>query len=143
MTMFTPEQLTVLKQPLIARLSVIDKDGYPHTVPLWFDLDGDDIVIISDRNTRKVDYIKLNPKGSLCIGGGELGGGGTGDTSIGSGYMFKGDLLLEEDPGYMWLRRVTLRYETGEAAENDIELWRTTLDMMLIRLKVRKVSKVY
>lgn len=137
-TMFTPEHMEVLKQPLIARLSVIDKDGYPHTVPLWFDVDGDDLVIISDRNTRKVDYIKLNPKGSLCIGGGDVGGG-----HLGTGYLFKGELMLEEDPDYMWLRRVTLRYETGAEAEKDIELWRTTLDMMIIRLKVRKITKVY
>ena len=32
-----------LQKPLIARLATIDGNGYPHTVPLWFDVDGDDI----------------------------------------------------------------------------------------------------
>ena len=75
--------LELLQKPITARLSTIDKNGYPHTVPLWFDMDGDDIIIISDRNTRKVDYIALNPKGCIQIGG---------DAEASVGYLFKGDL---------------------------------------------------
>ncbi|MCK6577094.1 MAG: pyridoxamine 5'-phosphate oxidase family protein [Anaerolineae bacterium] len=136
--MLTPELRTFLQAPLIARLSVIDSNGYPHTVPLWFDVDGNDIVIISDRKTRKVDYIKANSKASVCIGGGE-----TAENTVGPGYLFKGECLIEEDPGFAWLRRMTLRYEQGEQAEKDIELWRTTLDMMVIRFKIAKISKVF
>ena len=131
--MFTPEVREVLAKAVTARLSTIDKQGYPHTVPLWFDLDGDEIIIISDRNTRKIDYIALNNKGCFQIGG---------DAEVGTGYLFKGDLIVEPDPDYKWLRQVTLRYEKGEQAEKDIELWRTTLDMIIIRLKVKKVIKV-
>ena len=32
-----------LQKQLIARMSTIGADGYPHTVPVWFMLDGDDI----------------------------------------------------------------------------------------------------
>lgn len=131
--MFTTEVREFLKKPLVARMSTIDGYGYPHTVPLWFDVDGDDIVIISDRNTRKIEHIARNPKGNVQVGG---------DTDDGAGYLFKGELSVEADPGYHWLRQVTLRYESGEQAENDIELWRTTLDMIVIRLKVKKVIKV-
>ena len=60
--MFNPAIRELLRSPLIARLSVVDPDGYPHTVPLWFDLDGDDVVIISHRKTRKVDCIRANPR---------------------------------------------------------------------------------
>lgn len=135
--MFTPDQLELLKLPLIARISVIDRNGYPHTVPVWFDVDGEDIILISDRNTRKVPYIDANPKGCVCIGGDP-------DANKGdmTGYLFKGEFVNEEDPGYTWLRRLTLRYEQGEQAEKDIELWRTTLDMMIIRFKVSKGIKV-
>jgi general stress protein 26 len=131
--MLTDEIREFLKKPLIARLSVIDSRGYPHTVPLWFDMDGDDIVIISDRNTRKNDYIKVDPKGAINIGG---------DANDGAGYLFKGEFSLEEDPGYKWLSQMTYRYEPKEKAEKDIELWRTTLDMMVIRFKIRRVAKV-
>jgi predicted pyridoxine 5'-phosphate oxidase superfamily flavin-nucleotide-binding protein len=122
-----------LQTPFIARLSTIDDNGFPHTVPLWFDLEGDDIIIISDRNTRKIDHIARNPRGCVQIGG---------DVNDAAGYLFKGELTAEVDPDYKWLRQVTLRYEPTAQAERDIELWRTTLDMIIIRLKVQRVIKV-
>ncbi len=131
--MFTTEVREFLKKPLVARMSTIDGYGYPHTVPLWFDVDGDDIVIISDRNTRKIDHIARDPRGCLQVGG---------DAGDGAGYLFKGALSVETDVDYRWLAQVTRRYESGEQAENDIELWRTTLDMIVIRLKVEKAIKV-
>ncbi len=135
---FKPEVRAVLDCPLIARLSVIDQNGYPHTVPLWFDVDGGDIVMISDRNTRKVDFLGANSKASICIGGGDATAG-----EIGPGYLLKGECTTEEDPGYKWLRRITLRYRTPDVAEKEIEQWRAQLDIMLIRLTVKKVTKVY
>jgi len=137
-TMFKPEVRSLLDSPLVARLSVIDRGGYPHTVPLWFDVDGDDIVMISDRNTRKVAFLASNPKASICIGGGEGA-----DGEAGPGYLFKGQCTTEEDPGYAWLRKITLRYRSPAQAEKDIEQWRTQLDIMVIRLTVEKVIKVY
>lgn len=131
--MLSAELREFLKKPLIARLSVIDANGYPHTVPLWFDVDGDDIVIISDRKTKKVDYIAANPKASLTVGG---------DNEEGIGYSFKGQCYNEEDPDYKWLKQMTYRYEENPKADEDIELWRTTLDMMIIRFKIEKVMKV-
>ena len=131
--MFNDQARGVLQKPLIARLATIDSNGYPHVVPLWFEVDGEDIIIISDRNTRKVDHIARNPHGAVQIGGEE---------DLGVGYLFKGELTVEPDPDYRWLRQVTLRYESGAKAESDIELWRATLDMIVIRLKVKRVIKV-
>ena len=136
--MFNPAIREVLKSPLIARLSVVDPEGYPHTVPLWFDLDGDDVVIISHRKTRKVDCIRANPKASICIGGGEIQPG-----KISPGYLLKGLCSLEEDPDDRWLRQITLRYEEKQEAEASIAQWQRELDIMIIRLTVEKVIKVY
>lgn len=133
MSIITDEVRQFLQQPRIARLSTIDGNGYPHTVPLWFVLEGDDIIIISDRNTRKIDQIAVNNKGAVQVGG---------DTTDSAGYMFKGELTVEPDPNYRWLVQVTRRYESDEQAEKDIELWRTTLDMVIIRLRINRVMKV-
>jgi hypothetical protein len=94
--------------------------------------------MISDRNTRKVDFIEANSKASICIGGGEGA-----NSEVAAGYLFKGNCTAEEDAEYRWLRNVTLRYRTREQAEKDIEQWRTRLDMMVLRLVVAKVIKVY
>ncbi len=132
MSLLNDEAREFLKKPLIARLSTIGPDGYPHTVPVWFMLDGDDLVIISDRSTRKVGHIAANPKGAISIGG---------DSDDGGGYLIKGDLSIEEDPGDLWLKKITRHYEDEEQAEKDIAAW-ADLDIILIRLKPRRVYKV-
>jgi general stress protein 26 len=114
-------------------MSTIDAEGYPHTVPVWFMLDGDEIVIISDRGTRKVRHIQANPKGAVAIGG---------DRGDGQGYLLKGEFSIEEDPDDAWVRRITHHYEDREEAEKDIAAW-ADLDIILLRLKPRAVIKVY
>jgi PPOX class probable F420-dependent enzyme len=130
--MLTDTVREFLKKTLLARISTIDSHGYPHTVPVWFDVDGDDIIIISTRDTAKVRYIQANPKGSVTIGG---------DSGDGGGYLIKGQLTVEEDPDLRWMKQLTYRYEPKEQAEKDIADW-STLDMIIIRLKPERVLKV-
>ncbi len=132
MSLYDEQARAVLSKPLIARVSVIDPEGYPHTVPVWFMLDGEDIVIISARDTRKVDYLTANPKGAVVIGG---------EPDDGGGYLIKGDFVIEPDPDDEWVRRLTHRYEAPEQAEKDIAAW-ADLDIIVLRLKPRRVIKV-
>lgn len=126
--MLTEEVRALLKEPLIARMSVIDPDGYPHTVPVWFGLDGDDLVIISVRDTRKVDYLQVNPKGAVVIGGDD-----------GTGYLFKGVFTIEPDNG--WTRRLTEHYEAPDKVDALVEEW-LPLGMIVLRMKIARVLKV-
>jgi len=130
--MLTASVREFLQKPLIARMSTIDPNGYPHTVPVWFALDGDDIVIISASDTRKVGHILANSKGAVTIGG---------DPADGAGYLIKGDFLIEADPEDGWVRKLTYRYEAPEQAEKDIADW-ADLDIIVLRLKPKVVSKV-
>jgi general stress protein 26 len=123
---------TFLKKPLIARMSTVDAEGFPHTVPVWFLLDGDDLLAISERSTRKIGHVLANPKGSMCIGG-QPGDGG--------GYLVKGTWSVEEDPGKAWQRRITHHYEDEAQAEKDLAAW-ADLDIIVLRLKPVKVLKV-
>jgi general stress protein 26 len=128
----TDEVRTFLQKPLIARLSVIDSEGYPHTVPVWYLLDGDDIVMISEQSTRKVHYARQNPKGAVVIGG-EAGDGG--------GYLLKGELSIEDDPDDIWTKRLTYHYESEDQAAKDVAAW-ADLDIIVLRLKPHRVLKV-
>ena len=130
--MFDAAARKFLQQPLIARLTVIDAEGYPHTVPVWFYLDGDAIVFISARDTRKVAYALLNARASVQIGG---------EAGQVAGYMIKGDLAVEEDADLAWLRRVTYHYEDEAQAAQDVAAW-AELDMIVLRLTPRHVIKV-
>ncbi len=131
-SLFDEAARAFLQKPLIARVSVIDGDGYPHTVPVWFMLDGNDVVIISVRETRKVAYALENPKGAVAIGG---------DPADDGGYLIKGDFAIEPDPDDAWTRTLTHRYEEPEKAEQDIADW-ADLDMIVLRLKPKRVIKV-
>jgi general stress protein 26 len=93
-------------------------------------LEENDIIFIGERSTRKIKYIQANPKGAVSIGG-EPGE---------SSYLIQGDMTVEEDPGFAWMKRMTRHYESPEQAEKDIEAWSKT-DMVIIRLKPRRVIK--
>ncbi len=131
-TGMTEEIRRFLQKPLIARLSTLDKDGYPHTVPVWFDMDGDDIVVISVRDTVKIGHIQANSKGAVSIGG---------QSEDGGGYLIKGELSIEEDPDDVWMKRLIYRYESGADAERDSLSW-AELDIVLIRLRPLRIVKV-
>lgn len=132
MSLLSDEVRAFLQKPLLARMSTIDFEGYPHTVPVWFKLDGDEIVIIATRDTRKVGHIARNPKGAVVVGG---------DSGDGGGYLLKGEFSVEEDPGLYWMKTLTYHYEDEEQAAKDVAAW-SDLDMIVIRLKIHKVIKV-
>lgn len=121
-----------LQKPRLARISTIAPDGYPHTVPVWFAVDGDDLVVIAVRSTRKIAHALANPKGAMCIGG---------DTEDGGGYLFRGDWSVEPDTDHQWTARMCYRYEEPEKAARDVKDW-ADLDIVVLRLKVKSVSKV-
>ena len=125
-----------LRQPLVARVTTLDPDGYPHTVPIWFILDGDDLVMATPPGSRKIRNIGLNPKGAVTIGGDS-----TDDEAIyQTGYLFQGDLTVERDPEGMWLTRITYHYRQDRArADRDMAEWGPH---DAIRLRIKTVIKV-
>lgn len=129
---FTDEARAFLSKPLIARVSANGPDGYPHTVPVWFMLNGEDVIIITDRSTRKVRLFEADPRGAVVIGG---------DPGDEAGYLLKGDFAVEPDPDFKWLERVTYHYEDDDQAARDVAEWRQ-LDMIILRMTVRSIVKV-
>lgn len=111
---------SLLEQRLIARVTTIGPDGYPHTVPIWYMLDGDDIMIATGPNAQKVKNIRANPKGAITVGGDALAD----YRHYGVGYLFQGDFSLEGEPGFDWIRRIAYRYvDNRELADRDIAAW--------------------
>ncbi len=123
-----------LSKPRIARLATEDVNGYPHVVPIWFRRDGDDILFSSDRANRKVRNILANPKGAVVIGG-EL-------PADDEGYLIQGDLSIEEDRKHASMWKMLLRYEKKKEAERLAKECPES-DLIVIRLKSRKVIRVY
>jgi PPOX class probable F420-dependent enzyme len=125
-----------LRQRLIARITTIGPDGYPHTVPIWYMLDGDDLVMCTGPESRKVKNIRANPRGAVCIGGDPQ----SDHRAYHVGYLFQGDFSIEGEPGCDWITRIAYRYrDDHEQADRDIVEWGPH---QLIRFRIRKVIKV-
>jgi len=132
--MLTGDVRIFLQKSRIARLATIGADGYPHIVPIYFMLDGDDLIFGSDRNNRKVRNVLSNPKGAVVIGGERI--------VDEAGYMIQGDLSIEDDVDHAVTRRMLYRYETKEEAERNLAEWKNS-DIVLIRLKPKSVKRVW
>ncbi len=123
-----------LKQPLMARVTTIDSEGFPHTVPVWYILEGDDIVIATGGNARKIKNILANPKGAVTIGGEPIGK----HRAYEPCYLFQGEFTVEPDPQNIWIRRIAHHYRDDDQIEQDIALWGPH---DTIRLKIHKIIK--
>ena len=124
-----------LAQPLLAYLSTIDAAGYPHPVPVWFGVDGDDLIFPTAAARARLKHIRANPKGAVAIGGNPNEGQGEGE-----GYLIKGGLRIADDDRAL-RHAVIRRYVSGEQAEGFIAM----VDhepYVLVRLTPTRVVRV-
>src|SRR5215210_6323777 len=57
----------MLDRPRTAVLATVRADGRPHAAPIWFDLDGDELVFTTGESTIKGRNMLRDPRVSLCI----------------------------------------------------------------------------
>ncbi|WP_280689269.1 PPOX class F420-dependent oxidoreductase [Kitasatospora sp. GAS204B] len=50
-----------------AKLSTVRADGRPHVAPIWFLLDGDEIVFNTGRSTVKGRNLARDPRVAICV----------------------------------------------------------------------------
>jgi PPOX class probable F420-dependent enzyme len=50
-----------------AKIATVRADGRPHVVPIWFVLDGDDIVFTTGARTTKAAAMRHQPRVALCV----------------------------------------------------------------------------
>jgi PPOX class probable F420-dependent enzyme len=49
------------------KLATVGPDGAPHVAPIWFVLDGDDVVLMTGARTRKGRNLRRDPRVSLVV----------------------------------------------------------------------------
>ena len=49
------------------KLATVKPNGDPHVVPIWFLMEGDDIVFSSGETTAKTKNIANHPRATLCV----------------------------------------------------------------------------
>ena len=62
------EYLAFLTSPArCAKLATVRADGSPHVVPVWFTLDGDDVIFTAGRSSTKVKNILRDGRVAICV----------------------------------------------------------------------------
>lgn len=62
-----PELAELLQGPHLARLSTIDPDGTPHTMPIWYEWRDGMIHVSTQANQRKVKNMARDPRVTVLV----------------------------------------------------------------------------
>ena len=92
------------------KLATVRRDGRPHVQPVWFVLDGDDLVFTTGASTVKGRNLRRDPRASLVVD----------DEAPPFAFVrVDGVVDLSEDPDDMlrWAIRIAARYMGAERAD--------------------------
>jgi len=93
-----------------AKLSTVRADGSPHVAPIWFVLDGDDLVFNTGETSVKGRNLARDGRVALCVDD---------DRPPFDFVVLQGRARISEDPGELkhWAARIGARYMGEERAE--------------------------
>jgi len=57
----------LLDEPVTAVFAVTGRDGRPNLTPMWFDYDGDTVLVNVASHRKKVEWIRANPKMTILL----------------------------------------------------------------------------
>jgi PPOX class probable F420-dependent enzyme len=100
----------LLDRPRTAKLATVRADGRPHVVPIWFDLDGDEMVFTTGADTVKGRAIARDGRVSLCVD----------DEAPPFAFVtIEGEARTDPDRGELlrWATRIGDRYMGADRAE--------------------------
>jgi PPOX class probable F420-dependent enzyme len=113
------------------KLAVVQADGRPHVTPIWFLIDGNEIVFTTPHNSIKARAIRRDPRATLCVDD---------QQPMYSYVMIQGDVSLSDDPGDVrhWAALLGARY-MGEDRAAEYGARNGVPGELLARLRITKV----
>ncbi|MFC7845419.1 PPOX class F420-dependent oxidoreductase [Streptomyces sp. NPDC057382] len=114
-----------------AKLSTVRADGSPHVAPIWFVLDGDELVFNTGKSTVKGRNIMRDGRVALCVDD---------DRPPFSFVVVQGRARVSEDLDEVrhWATRIGARYMGAERAE-EFGARNGVPGELLVRVTVEKV----
>lgn len=113
------------------KLSTVRADGSPHVAPVWFVLDGDELLFNTGENTVKGRNLARDGRVSLCVDD---------ERPPYAFVLLTGRAELSNDMGTMlhWATRIGARYMGEEAAEQ-FGARNAVPGELLVRVRIEKV----
>ncbi|MFI8304305.1 PPOX class F420-dependent oxidoreductase [Streptomyces sp. NPDC085927] len=114
-----------------AKLSTVRADGSPHVAPVWFVLDGDDVVFNTGGKTVKGRNLVRDGRVALCVDD---------DRPPFAFVVLRGRARISEDPEDLvrWATRIAARYMGQDRAE-EFGARNGVPGELLVRVAVEKV----
>jgi PPOX class probable F420-dependent enzyme len=110
------------------KLGTIRADGSPHVVPVWFVLDGEDVVFTTSSSSVKARNLQARPRVSVCVD----------DERPPFGFVSAfGTAMVQRQPAdlLIWTTRIAHRYLGAARAQEAGERY-ATIDDLLVRIKI-------
>ena len=93
-----------------AKLATTRKNGAPHVAPIWFVLDGDDVIFTTGENTVKGKTLLRDGRVAICVDD---------ERPPFSFVLIEGTVSVSRDPDdlLLWATRLGARYMGADQAE--------------------------
>lgn len=62
-----PIYTTLLDEPVTATVAVVGKDGLPNLTPVWFDYEGELVLLNLAHHRKKVEWLRANPHATFLL----------------------------------------------------------------------------
>jgi len=100
----------LLETARTGKLATVRRDGRPHIVPIWFDLDGDDLIFTTWHKSVKAVNMQRDPRVCLCIDD---------ETPPFAYVQIEGTAVFSDDMAELrrWATRIGGRYMGADQAE--------------------------
>ncbi len=109
-TLTTEQRAFLLGQVRTGKLAAVRKDGRPHVVPVWFELDGDMLVFTTGHTSIKAVNIRRDSRVCICVDD---------ETPPFAYVQIEGTAALSADSDALlyWATRIGGRYMGADLAE--------------------------
>jgi PPOX class probable F420-dependent enzyme len=67
MTALSADVKRLVERPNYAHIATLMPDGAPHSVPVWIDLDGDNLAFLTGPGSRKARNLERDPRVAISI----------------------------------------------------------------------------
>lgn len=114
------------------KLATVRSDGAPHIAPVWFLLDGDDLIFTTENVTVKAHDLTRDRRAAMCV-----------DDEVApySHAVMWGYTAISTDPGQLrtWATSIAARY-MGEDRASEFGERNSVPGMLLVRMHIEHVS---
>jgi len=117
-----------LNEKRFAVLATINKDGTPHQTVMWYDLQGDEIMMNTARGRLKDRNLTRDPRISICVEDGQRF------------VTLRGTVTLNDDQEVAQadIARLAVRYNGPERAEESLPTFRSQ-HRITLRMRIEGV----